>query len=148
MGPHDLHATIPCVCVRVRVYVCVDTCMSTSKSYLVGVFGLYSVSIVRGTIEQWREQRGPTHTHTHTHTHTQCSFCEFVCACASICVLARGVNQGHPWVLLQATGHTFHTGHMPVCSEWLKQCKMRSLHVYIDPRDTLVVYNALARFTY
>ena len=52
---------------------------------------------------------------------------------------AKVVNQGHPWVLLQATGH------MPVCSEWLKQCKM---HLSIDPRGTLVVYNAPARFTY
>ena len=46
--------------------------------------------------------------------------CVYVC----VCVLAKVVNRGHPWVLLQATWHTFHTGHMPVCSKWLKQCKM------------------------
>ena len=39
-----------------------------------------------------------------------------------VCVLAN-VNWGHPWVLLQATGHTFHTGHMPVCSKWLNNAK-------------------------
>ena len=53
--------------------------------------------------------------------------CMCVSVCLCMCVLAKVVNRGHPWVLLPATGHTFHTGHMPVCSEWLKQCKMRSL---------------------
>ena len=69
-----------------------------------------------------------------------------VCVCVCVCVLTKVVNRGHPWVfLLQATGHTFHTGHMPVCSKWLKQCKMRCI---IDPRGTLMVYNAPARLTY
>ena len=54
-----------------------------------------------------------------------------VCVCVCVCVLTKVVNRGHPWVLLQTTGHTFHTGHMPVCSELLKQCKMRSLWRFI-----------------
>ena len=52
------------------------------------------------------------------------------CMCVCVCVCSRKRHQsGHPWVLLQATGHTFHTGHMPVCSEWLKQNSLS-----IDPR--------------
>ena len=62
--------------------------------------------------------------------------CVFVCVCVCVCVLARGINRGHPWVLLQATGHTFHTGHIPVCSEWLKQCKKRSLYIQGGPERT------------
>ena len=72
-----------------------------------------------------------------------CVCCVLVCMC--VCVLAKVVNRGHPWVLLQATGHTFHTGHNACL---FKVAKTMQNGLSIDPRGTLVVYNAPASFTY
>ena len=59
--------------------------------------------------------------------------------CVSVvCVLAKVVQSGDiRGFLLQATGHTYHTGHMPICSEWFKT--MQNV-LSIDPRGTTIVW--------
>ena len=57
-----------------------------------------------------------------------------VCMC--VCVLAKGINREHPWVLLQATGHIFHTGHIcPFVQSTLVKTMQNAPSA--DPRGTL-----------
>ena len=72
--------------------------------------------------------------------------CLPLCMCVCVCVLAKVVNRGHPWVLLQATAWAY-ISHRAY-ARLFKVAKTMQNELSIDPRGTLVVYNAPARFTY
>ena len=70
------------------------------------------------------------------------------CVCVCVCILAKVVNRGHPWVLLQATGHNV-SHRVYACLFRVVKTMQNALNILsIDPGGTLVVYNAPAHFTY
>ena len=59
-----------------------------------------------------------------------------VCMC--VCVLAKVVNRGHPWAYISHRAY----------ARLFRVVKTMQNALSIDPRGTLVVYNAPAHFTY